>query len=179
MFLFETVDDVASRLIVRTKYLQLIRAGVGSDAALALADEYADSVVGSRMKGAKPMMFCNKSFVKGLFTMFQLEVANSWAHIDQDIPADIRKMSRTKGKNAAIKYTAALIVKYLLGAFFLDRLADELYGQTPVQFDVLGYSELDNITEELKAENQMLWVQMMNNIKFSAEEIVLNEIIYR
>lgn len=41
------------------------------------------------------------------------------------------------------------------------------------------YSELDNITEELKAENQMLWVQMMNNIKSSAEEIVLNEIIYR
>ncbi len=41
------------------------------------------------------------------------------------------------------------------------------------------YSELDNITEELKAENQMLWVQMMNNIKFSAEKIVLNEIIYR
>ena len=150
MFLFETVDDVASRLIVRTKYLQLIRAGVGSDAALALADEYADSVVGSRMKGAKPMMFCNKSFVKGLFTMFQLEVANSWAHIDQDIPADIRKMSRTKGKNAAIKYTAALIVKYLLGAFFLDRLADELYGQTPVQFDVLGY-----VAESLAAGSGM------------------------
>ena len=150
MFLFETVDNVASRLIVRTKYLQLIRAGVGSDAALALADEYADSVVGSRMKGAKPMMFCNKSFVKGLFTMFQLEVANSWAHIDQDIPADIRKMSRTKGKNAAIKYTAALIVKYLLGAFFLDRLADELYGQTPVQFDVLGY-----VAESLAAGSGM------------------------
>ena len=150
MFLFETVDDVASRLIVRTKYLQLIRAGVGSDAALALADEYADSVVGSRMKGAKPMMFCNKSFVKGLFTMFQLEVANSWAHIDQDIPADIRKMSRTKGKKAAIKYTAALIVKYLLGAFFLDRLADELYGQTPVQFDVLGY-----VAESLAAGSGM------------------------
>ena len=150
MFLFETVDDVASRVIVRTKYLQLIKAGVGSDAALALADEYADSVVGSRMKGAKPMMFCNKSFVKGLFTMFQLEVANFWAHIDQDIPADIRKMSRTKGKNAAIKYTAALIVKYLLGAFFLDRLADELYGQTPVQFDVLGY-----VAESLAAGSGM------------------------
>ena len=150
MFLFETVDDVASRLIVRTKYLQLIRAGVGSDAALALADEYADSVVGSRMKGAKPMMFCNKSFVKGLFTMFQLEVANSWAHVDQDIPADVRKISRTQGKNAAAKYTAALIVKYLLGAFFLDRLADELYGQTPVQFDVLGY-----VAESLAAGSGM------------------------
>lgn len=35
-----------------------------------------------------------------------------------------------------------------------------------------------DITEELKESNQMLWVQMMNNIKHSAEEIVLKELIY-
>ena len=34
------------------------------------------------------------------------------------------------------------------------------------------------ITEELKATNPLLWVQEMNNAKQSAEEIVLNEIIY-
>ena len=34
------------------------------------------------------------------------------------------------------------------------------------------------ITEELKAANPLLWVQEMNNAKQSAEEIVLNEIIY-
>ena len=34
------------------------------------------------------------------------------------------------------------------------------------------------ITEELKAANPLLWVQEMNNAKHSAEEIVLNEIIY-
>ncbi len=34
------------------------------------------------------------------------------------------------------------------------------------------------VTEELKESNQMLWVQMMNNIKHSVEEIVLNELIY-
>lgn len=34
------------------------------------------------------------------------------------------------------------------------------------------------ITEELKASNPLLWVQEMNNAKQSAEEIVLNEIIY-
>ena len=34
------------------------------------------------------------------------------------------------------------------------------------------------VTEELKENNQMLWVQMMNNIKHSAEEIVLKELIY-
>lgn len=34
------------------------------------------------------------------------------------------------------------------------------------------------ITEELKAENQMLWVGMMNNLLHSAEEIIYNELIY-
>ena len=139
-FLFETVDDVASRVIVRAKYLQLVNEGVNSDSALALADEYADSVVGSRMKGAKPIAFCNKNFVWKLLTTFQLEVANIWAHVDQDIPADVRKISRTQGKNAAAKYTAAVIVKYLLGAFLLNRLTDELYGQTPAPFDFVGYA---------------------------------------
>ena len=35
------------------------------------------------------------------------------------------------------------------------------------------------ITEELKATNPILWAQEMNNAKHCAEEIVLNEIIYR
>ena len=34
------------------------------------------------------------------------------------------------------------------------------------------------ITEALKAENQMLWVGLMNNIKHQAEEIVYKEIVY-
>ena len=36
----------------------------------------------------------------------------------------------------------------------------------------------EKITEELKANNQLEWVQKMNNIKNRAEEIVLNQIIY-
>ena len=34
------------------------------------------------------------------------------------------------------------------------------------------------VTEELKASDPMRWVQMMNNIKASAEEIVLKEVVY-
>ena len=34
------------------------------------------------------------------------------------------------------------------------------------------------ITEELKAQDQMKWVGMMNNIANQAEEIVMNEIIF-
>ena len=35
------------------------------------------------------------------------------------------------------------------------------------------------ITEKLKAENQMLWFQKMNEIHHIADELVLNELIYR
>lgn len=37
----------------------------------------------------------------------------------------------------------------------------------------------ENVTEQLKAENQMLWVQLMNNIHNRAMEVVNSEIIYQ
>ena len=39
-------------------------------------------------------------------------------------------------------------------------------------------AEKENVSEELKAENQMLWVQKMNNIRDRAIEIVNAELIY-
>ncbi len=38
--------------------------------------------------------------------------------------------------------------------------------------------EAENITEELKARDQMTWVRAMNNIRNRAEEIVRYELIY-
>lgn len=38
--------------------------------------------------------------------------------------------------------------------------------------------EAEGVTEELKATDQMKWVQMMNSINLRAEEIVLNNLIY-
>ena len=40
-------------------------------------------------------------------------------------------------------------------------------------------ADKENITEELKANNQMEWVGRMNCIKQCAEEIAYNEIIYK
>lgn len=39
-------------------------------------------------------------------------------------------------------------------------------------------TEKQGVTEELKAQDQMEWVRLMNNIKASAEEMVLKEILY-
>lgn len=38
--------------------------------------------------------------------------------------------------------------------------------------------EKQGVTEQLKAENQMLWVGRMNNIRMCAEEIVVRELVY-
>ena len=39
--------------------------------------------------------------------------------------------------------------------------------------------EKQGVTEELKARDQMVWVGAVNNIRNTAEEIVLKELIYR
>jgi hypothetical protein len=39
-------------------------------------------------------------------------------------------------------------------------------------------AKTEGVTEQLKADNQMLWIQKMNNIRHRAEEIVLKEIVY-
>ena len=39
-------------------------------------------------------------------------------------------------------------------------------------------SRAENVTERLKAKNQILWVQRMNSIYDRAEEVILNDYIY-
>lgn len=52
--------------------------------------------------------------------------------------------------------------------------------QSEERFDLLveQMAEREGVTEQLKAQNQMLWVKRMNNIRERAEEIVREEIIY-
>lgn len=39
-------------------------------------------------------------------------------------------------------------------------------------------AEKKGVTEELKVQDQMKWVRLMNNIKVSAEEIILKNMVY-
>ena len=52
--------------------------------------------------------------------------------------------------------------------------------QAEERFDLLveQMAKQEGVTEQLKAQNQMLWVQRMNSIRARAEEIVREEIIY-
>ena len=65
-----------------------------------------------------------------------------------------------------------------------NRLNEHLHSideQAHEQLDLLTtqMAERMGVTEELKASEPMRWVQMTNNIKASAEDIVLKEVVYR
>lgn len=55
----------------------------------------------------------------------------------------------------------------------LDRNAQEMFELLTKQ-----YAELEGITEELKAENQVEWARQMNSIKARVINIVNAELIY-
>ena len=55
----------------------------------------------------------------------------------------------------------------------IDRQAEELFLRLVKQM-----AERENITEQLKTENQMLWIGRMNEIRARAREIVNAELIY-
>lgn len=136
---FEVVDDVASRVIVRAKYLQEVKSGATNEEAMRAADEYASRMVGNRIQGAKPMAFEGSRLSQKVLTTFQLEVANAWSHISHDLPMEFQTMAKTQGKNVAVKKFAGLAMKYLLEAFLFNRLTEWIYGGTPAPFDVIGY----------------------------------------
>ena len=55
----------------------------------------------------------------------------------------------------------------------VDRQAQKMLDDLTEQMKALN-----GVTESLKAEDQMQWVQMMNSIRHSAEEVILNDLIY-
>ena len=52
--------------------------------------------------------------------------------------------------------------------------------QAEERFDLLveQMAKQEEVAEQLKAQDQMLWVRKMNNIRIRAEEIVREEVIY-
>lgn len=79
------------------------------------------------------------------------------------------------------------IKKYKLGLYFNllvnDKLNEYLHNidttvMEMVQKLIKELTEKENIIEELKSSNQMLWIGKMNNIKDIAEEAILKGYIY-
>ena len=85
-----------------------------------------------------------------------------------------RMRARYLKEHKKVEYTILLI----------DGKLDEHLYNTDIEcknrFDILmkQFSEKENITEELKATDQMEWVSKMNVIKNAVEEIIFKELIF-
>ena len=77
------------------------------------------------------------------------------------------------------EYKKGLYTELMIKGTLSKHLADiEQFATERVNAIIKKLAESENINEDLKSNNQLEWVQAMNNIKNSAEEIVYNEIIY-
>lgn len=135
----ERMDYLISSIAVRGKYRKELDAGRSPKEAMKAADRWARDIMGTRSKGAAPLTFQSKNLIAQMVNMFQVEALNSWEHVTQDIFGPGLKEAEAKlGKEEAAKRLAGIIVATLLGAFLLNRVAEEGYGGTPAQFDVIG-----------------------------------------
>ena len=77
-------------------------------------------------------------------------------------------------QNHKVRYynllTSGKLNSYLVD---IEQQAQDLFSRL-----VKDLAEKENVTEKLKAENQILWVRKMNNIRNRATEIVNDQIIF-
>ena len=85
-----------------------------------------------------------------------------------------RKHLRYIKEHRPVLYTS-LVVSGKLHSHLaeVDHRATEMFDHL-----IKPMAQREGITEELKAQDQMVWVQLMNNIRNAAEEIILQELIY-
>lgn len=97
---------------------------------------------------------------------------------DSEPEGELRKF-RLMRKHYLKEYKSGIYQGMVLSGKLKEHLL-MVQEQTESQFDALveQMAEREGVTEQLKEENQLLWVRKMNNIRARAEEIVREEIIY-
>lgn len=79
-----------------------------------------------------------------------------------------------KSSHRVLYYNLLTLGKFYNYLADVERQAENLFEQT-----IKSLAEQEQVTEKLKAENMMLWVQKMNNIRNRAIEIVNEQVIYK
>lgn len=134
----EFMDSMLSTIATRAAYWDAIQNGKNHEEAMRFADWYGRALMGDRTKGAKPLKFHSKGIVVQMLNVFQIEPLNTVEFVMQDMPLEIKREAREHGKKSAARMLLRTIFGYLIAAFVLNRLTDELYGGTPAPLDIAG-----------------------------------------
>lgn len=148
----QMIDNFTSEALVRAKYAEQLKKGVHPEEAIKTADRFAADIIADRSKGALPITFNQKSPIKKILTMYQVEVNNQWSHLLKDIP-------RSKENVAQV---ALAFTNFAVGAYIFNDVYERLVGRRPA-LDPISWAndfagdatgkKLPNFTEAL--ENAM------------------------
>ncbi len=82
-------------------------------------------------------------------------------------------------KRYLLEHKKSVVFEMQLNGTLMDYLADINEQAEEMFFQLVNnIAKAEGISEQLKAEDQMLWVQRMNNVRNRATEIVYNDLIY-
>ena len=77
------------------------------------------------------------------------------------------------------QHRPGLYTRLLLSGKLMEHLQEiETTAQNRLESLMTQFKAQNNVTEELKAKDQMKWVGMMNSLKNQAEEMILTELVY-
>ena len=112
-----------------------------------------------------------------------------WYELQEDYYLPCLKLPKEESRHIGIwgkrhlrylkQHRKVLYSELLISGKLNDYLAD-INEQVEEMFSrlVKQLAEKEGVTEVLKAENQMLWVQRINNIRSAAMEVGSNDLIY-
>ena len=160
-FMMNVVDNITSQTVWRSKYLQNIKEGMGEAQAIRDADQFSKNLIAGRSRGNAPTIFDVKNPLAKIFTAFQLEVANQYGYMFEDVPQDSKNTARlVKG------YATAF-----LGAYAYNALYSSLVGRDAA-LDPIGIVEdlLKDLFDE-DDEEESLGDELMDFGKSILEEV--------
>ena len=101
--------------------------------------------------------------------------------LDLKLPEDNRSIGHWgRLHKAYLKMYRPAIYSELVLTCKLHTVLADLNEQAMERCDLITrqMAQAEGVSEQMKAENQMLWVQSMNSIRNRAEEIIKHELIY-
>ena len=90
----------------------------------------------------------------------------------------LNKYGRLRLKYLEEHHRAEYMIMFTKGT--LNKHLKEIQETAEKRIDIIieQLKQQNNLTEEMKNTDQLYWVSMINNFKNTAEEIILNELIY-
>ena len=166
-WLMNAVDSFTSQTVWRSKYDTNIAKGMSESEAIHDADLFAESVLAGRSRGNMPTIFDSKNPIVKMLTAFQLEVANQYGYLFQDMPQD------AKNKNIA-----NLVGKYatvFVGAYAYNALFSSLTGRTAAldPLRIIAETLKDaGLGDDEEDEDELMWSEIFGNLS----ENILQEV---